>query len=405
MRNELSRQERKGPLVLTKNKSYPAYQLYATTAGKAAPENVLIISILETMKWLRLRFKEFEVPDEIKLPDPSEFEKTSTGELKSFYINKGYKLVVIWIPEDKNWCMQLTEPDLGPRTVNPEERLPVPGRLIETNIAYREISGTVECGFKVVISEPEDESAPCEVYRLAVVKQLVENPLIGLLHKYPLSKKENYVNSSSDLKKLSTWLKDETRMLPAIIALGRDPNTENQTDLENNLPIFSRDFMSKIYEDSFSSMLKATPMESLITTEKMISNPEELTQNNEEYLIDVGALANSKMGYGQYFCVPFNLIDALNKNTNRSNNNRFKPGDLLIWEPKRFNPQSPKIYSAGALKNRMSEIVRDTDKMIQNYPLGKHFDFGDLLFFDIATIREKELDVSSDTKLMEIKKE
>jgi glutamine synthetase type III len=53
-----AKKNRTDPLVLIKNKSYPAYQLAATTSGKTTPETVLTIAILETMKWLRGRSPE-----------------------------------------------------------------------------------------------------------------------------------------------------------------------------------------------------------------------------------------------------------------------------------------------------------------------------------------------------------
>lgn len=51
------------PVLLLRNVQYPTYQLYAVAGqGKAEPETVLKIAILETMHWLRQRFREFEIP-------------------------------------------------------------------------------------------------------------------------------------------------------------------------------------------------------------------------------------------------------------------------------------------------------------------------------------------------------
>ena len=78
------------PVRLLKNRRYPTYQLYAVTRSKKAPETVLIIAVLQTMQWLRERFRDFEIPAEIDVPDASDYEKISLDYLKSFHIYDGY---------------------------------------------------------------------------------------------------------------------------------------------------------------------------------------------------------------------------------------------------------------------------------------------------------------------------
>lgn len=99
---------------------------------------VLIIAVLQTMQWLRERFRDFEIPAEIDMPEAPDYERVSLENLKSFHIYDGYKVEAVWLPKEKNWTLQLTEPDLGtiPGEIVPE-RLPVPGRLIESNVVYR----------------------------------------------------------------------------------------------------------------------------------------------------------------------------------------------------------------------------------------------------------------------------
>lgn len=51
------------PLLLLPNVSYPAYQLYAEAGrGKTPGDTVLTIAVLETMQWLRQRFRAFDIP-------------------------------------------------------------------------------------------------------------------------------------------------------------------------------------------------------------------------------------------------------------------------------------------------------------------------------------------------------
>ena len=59
---------------LQPTKSYPTYQLYVTASGKAiSPEDVLKICILETLRWLRSRLREFpELPEDIQSRSVSE---------------------------------------------------------------------------------------------------------------------------------------------------------------------------------------------------------------------------------------------------------------------------------------------------------------------------------------------
>jgi hypothetical protein len=205
------------PLLLIRNVAYPTYQLHAYAGNKSTPpDTVLKIAILETMQWLRQRFRAFELPAELDLPGPADHSNVELAQMTSFHLDMGYKLEVIWLPEDKIWTLQLTEPDLGtrPGAAN-QERMPVPGRLFETNIAYRAIPNGVECGFKTMVSEPEDTQAACEVFRLAFIKNLARNPLVGLRQTWQLIDDAHRLSNPADIKKLKTWITDKNRMMPA----------------------------------------------------------------------------------------------------------------------------------------------------------------------------------------------
>src|SRR5450756_2268906 len=104
------------PLRLVRNVTYPTYQLYAIAGnGKRPAESVLKIVILETLNWLRQRFQELDEPEELKWPLASQYAEVDCRNFKSFRIDRGYKLEVICLPEEKIWALQLTEPDLGPQ--------------------------------------------------------------------------------------------------------------------------------------------------------------------------------------------------------------------------------------------------------------------------------------------------
>ena len=133
------------PLRLKRNIRYPTYQLFATAGkGKLPADQVLIIAVLEALQWLRKRFLDFDIPSELKWPDPENYEQVDIRTFASFCIDTGYKVEVVWLPEDHIWTLQLTEPDSGTLETS---RPPVPGRLFETNVAFRQVSDRVECGF------------------------------------------------------------------------------------------------------------------------------------------------------------------------------------------------------------------------------------------------------------------
>ncbi len=195
------------PLLLLRNISYPTYQLYATAGrGQVSPENVLTIAILETIKWLRKRFRDFELPAELDLPNPENYCDFDVKNFKSFQIDVGYKVEVIWLNEEKIWTLQLTEPDLGIHHGKAKQgRLPVPGRIFETNIAYRVLDNQVECGFQTMVSEPKGTKEPCEVMRLAFIKHLARNANVKLFQEKQLIDSYDMIDNPHKIKSLFSW--------------------------------------------------------------------------------------------------------------------------------------------------------------------------------------------------------
>lgn len=201
------------PRLLTKNKSYSTYQFHCFAGDKGGnTETVLKVAVLETMKWLRERFREFELPYELNLPIPEEYKSFDLSSLQSFHIDVGYKLDICWLEEERIWTMQLTEPDLGVESGD-TSRDPVPGRLFETNVSYTVTAKGVECGFNTVVHEPEDTKTPCEVFRLAIIKTLIRNPLIGLRTDFPILEKASEIK---DIKSISEYIKSGRRQIPLV---------------------------------------------------------------------------------------------------------------------------------------------------------------------------------------------
>lgn len=166
---------------LMKNRLYPTYQLHAVMAArKTTPEDGLKIGVLTILDWLRHRLGP-DAPETLTAPQPEQYADFSWENLRSLYINQGYVIDIVSLPEQGAWTMQIVEPDLGSDPGNPEQRRQaVPGRVIESNIAFTISNGELHCGFRTMISDPEDTEALCEVYRPAFIRLLADNPRFGL---------------------------------------------------------------------------------------------------------------------------------------------------------------------------------------------------------------------------------
>lgn len=204
---------------LIRNQSYPTYQLRATMANsKTSPQEGLRLAALTTMDWLRQRLGENAPEEVLHLPEPADYRSVSDESLVSFHIHSGYVVDVVSLPAQGIWTLQITEPDLGSDPGDPgQARQAVPGRVIETNIGYRIIGTQLECGFQTVVSDPEGTEAQAEVYRLAVVRQLLEHLDFGLRQIIPLSYKVGSITSAEQLKDLFSIWRAKENHLPCVI--------------------------------------------------------------------------------------------------------------------------------------------------------------------------------------------
>ena len=138
MANNKNKEKEYQPIKLLKNRIYPTYQLYAVINSKVSAEEAMVIAVLETFSWLRKRFRELTIPDEIDYPEPDKYKSVRLDDFKSFRINEGYVVDVVFIKEKGVFAFQLVEPDLGPEPGNENQgRKPAPGRVLATNIAFR----------------------------------------------------------------------------------------------------------------------------------------------------------------------------------------------------------------------------------------------------------------------------
>ena len=203
---------------LMKNRLYPTYQLHAVMeARKTTPEDGLKIGVLTILDWLRHRLGP-DAPETLTAPQPERYADFSWENLRSLYINQGYVIDIVSLPEQGAWTMQIVEPDLGSDPGNPEQRRQaVPGRVIESNIAFTISNGELHCGFRTMISDPEDTEELCEVYRPAFIRLLADNPRFGLRQIAPLTPSVTRVETMEQLRQLASLQKNPASHMPLIL--------------------------------------------------------------------------------------------------------------------------------------------------------------------------------------------
>ena len=174
--------------------------------------------ILETMSWLRSRFREIDFPEELNFPDLEDYQNVSIEDFKSIHIREGYVLDISFVEISRIWALRLIEPDLGPEPGKKmQSRNPVPGRIFETNIGFIIHNGRVECGFKTICSEPIGTKDRAEVFRPAIVKSIVRNPNLGLRQELPILERPIILNNKKQIKAIDNFIKNPKRQMPIVI--------------------------------------------------------------------------------------------------------------------------------------------------------------------------------------------
>lgn len=361
------------PIPLLRNVVYPTYQLYAIAgANKNDPEKVLTIAILETLSWLRRRFRNLDVPKELNYPEPVDFAQMSLDALTSFRIDAGYKVDVIWLPEEKTWALQLTEPDLGPDPgAEQQSRQPVPGRIFETNIAFRISGSQVHGGFRTLVSDVAGTPIPCEVFRLALVKQLVRNPLVGLYHIWPIQDQPIVLDRQHAIARLQSTLASDDLLLPIVLAVASDPP---KPDLKS-LPSLA-DLVESMSQRSRHPLdwQPEQPIEPFRVT---------ASQSDPQFPFSLLQLAHDHMGYAHYFNLPVHQIVSWNKHAHQT----VSEGDVWIFEPQAFGGGTRHFTKAQILADPAGFESRLHD-LIQNFPKSKPMTFGPVAFVPEAKVME-----------------
>lgn len=348
---------------LLRNQIYPTYQLHAYMANKkTAPQDGLRLAALVTMQWLRLRLGD-HVPDEfLRLPEPSSYLEVDDNCLFSIHVNAGYVIDIVSLPEQGLWSMQITEPDLGSDPGKSDQvRQPVPGRIIETNVAYKIVSQGLECGFQTVISDPEGTESTAEVYRLAIIRQLIQHPDFGLKQILPFVQEEERLATVEQIKTCQELLNNNDAHLPLIVF-----TQVLRTKEEPQMPQLAD--LGKMPFPSFKPAL-AIP--------EQLKKPASPTISDPPY--DVHRFAKS----GVTLCRVYVLEERMRERFNSEFNCKSGSGDIVVLEPRSFGAKVTVIpFKTSNL--RQEETVTSLRSFVFQYPRNKQVPFGQLAFLSAA---------------------
>ena len=351
---------------LLQNTLYPTYQLYATMSNKqTAPADGLRFAALTVMEWLRQRMGE-DVPAELIQPAPSQYKEAGDDCLPSLHINRGYVIDIVSRPKQGVWSLQITEPDLGSEPGNPNQRRQaVPGRVIETNIGFCIRGKTLECGFQTVVSDPEGSGPQAEVYRLAVVRRLMESPVFGLTHVLPLNGQPVAVKTAAELKKMLTLAGSAEHQLPVVVFTYRAAETRNENP---------RTALNLLTPPVVPDMGRPGMAHEAIFREVASQEKPKATLP-----YDAAAFAEKLKG----FCRVYLLDATLVKDFAAGAGCKLSPGDAVLLEPACFGGGAQVFPYRSSSKER-EKVLDELTRTVYAYPRGKEWDFGNVEFLSAA---------------------
>lgn len=405
----MEKQERNyGPLHLVRNKSYSSYQLFAAIANrKTPPEEALKIAVLTAVDWLREKFSELDLPEELNYPRNDDCDGFSLSSLRSFRIDRGYVVDVVYIDEIKSWSLQLVEPDLGLGS----KTEPVAGRIFTTDIAFRINNGVVECGFCTRVSDPEYVEKKASVFRLGVIKKLVRNPKLGLTQVTQLVEEPIRVDTSGKAEALRNLLLDENRQLPVVIF------TEVCKDIPE-LPAEFGELSARVSLFDYSERLSCltgsrssaepvvfTVREGLrepfksrsehpfgsLSAAQTEDKPEREKPEEEKaepcYALpyDIAQFAHDRMGYAHVVSVAYDKL----RDVSNALQLNIAAGDVCLAEPSVFGGKVTALpYSEYGSQEEL--LLESLAAVTQDYPLDKPVDYGSVLFSPAARLFQQE---------------
>ena len=376
---------------LLRNRIYPTYQLFAKMANrKTNTHDGLTIGALTVMQWLRRRMGEDAPKSWESLPEPGAYRFCAEGQIASIHINQGYVIDIVSLPEQGMWSLQITEPDLGSDPGNPEQkRPPIPGRVIETNVAFLATDTELECGFKTVISDMENEKQPAEVYRLACIRRLANNPDFGLRQIVSLSENAIEITTERQVKELTALWRDTENQLPIVVFT--KPVSEAPRQALEPAPSFlplptlqpRQVIRNRKQEKPF--LQPSTESRKGIKRERNRAFPGVGTQPVRKVLdppYDVSTFAKSCLS----FCRTYVMGDAVFGGFLRHSGVNAQAGDIVLLEPAAFGGEPRTLSLPSSISGRENTLA-ELKRFIKDYPREKTIAFGHVAFLSASRER------------------
>lgn len=373
--------KRARPLV--KSERHPAYQLWATTRNeKLAPKEQLKIAALISVEWLRGKFSENDMPDELRLPTYDRHAEVSFDDLRSLHIDAGYVVDIVSLPEQGIWTLRLIEPDMSRRfdtDGKPGENIAVPGRLYETDFAFRTMQNTLEVAVRVVISSPQEptESEPMRAFRPVIVQALTECELLGLrCGRYPIDASSCIALSKDEqLKQLRDQLTGGN--LPAVVLC----------DYEKQAPTLPQ--VSVLMTNEKRMELEFLTAQELMTARRQSAQP--VCPLPEK---DIPNLLLHRMGYAVFFTLERKRFDRFKRIVGTEPEN----GDVLVLEPAAFGGGVIRLpHKDGAEAN-----LHKLRELLLRYPYDKPFRYGNAVFPEEARRMQREETAKSRSRVSDV---
>ena len=244
----------------------------------------------------------------------------------------------------------------------------MPGRVIETNIGFCIQGKTLECGFQTVISDPVGSGAQAEVYRLAVVRRLMESPVFGLTHILPLNGGTSSLRNTAELRKMLTLTTAPENQLPTVIFtyhLSEPENRNPQTVLDLRLPSVSFPELARPGRTQESLFCAAVSQEKSPPTSTLPYN--------------AGAFAEKRKGCCRVYLLDAALIQDLAAELHC----KLRPGDAVLLEPACFGGGA-QVFPYHPASREREKTIGLLSCAVYDYPRGKTWNFGSVQFLSAA---------------------
>lgn len=375
-------------------KSYPTFQFHADADSKTLDtQEVFKVCILQTFSWLRERLKDYsDIPDEIKTPEPDDYKDFPDEALMSFSYDNDFRLEVIYIEKEGVWSFLISEPDMGANKDQINEREPVHGRRFNTEIALKKLDDHVEIGVKTICSEPSDTTEDCEVFRPVVVRKLIENKDIKLIHGgFIVDGKPLEIRSNGDVGRFFDIYENEGLNFPVVLVADSATETTIPQIVEKTgvaMPLNLRSGFSVSGDMSLSIDPDVIKFKNGVTkvTEKAKKPKESATAKKAAPIktklpaLDHEKLARTLAGFAVVVFAEEKYFQGLEKKLGV----KVSHGDIIIF--RRQNELERYTYSQ--YKKDIDGFLWTLRSHVSELPKRQSYNYGEVLFNSAAKMRD-----------------